>query len=73
VHEEGSPARRKQSFESGVPVLGICYGSMAMAASSAARSRVGIIAVSAAADVRVKAASCLFDFHLGPGRRHPVG
>src|SRR5258708_12295758 len=32
VHEEGSPRAPQAIFESGVPVLGICYGQMTMAA-----------------------------------------
>src|SRR6185436_15078420 len=32
VHEEGSPRAPQVIFDSGVPVLGICYGQMTMAA-----------------------------------------
>src|SRR6201992_970181 len=32
VHETGSPRAPQAIFESGVPVLGICYGQMVMAA-----------------------------------------
>src|SRR3979490_728004 len=32
VHEKGSPRAPQAIFDSGVPVLGICYGQMAMAA-----------------------------------------
>ncbi|MGL4442517.1 MAG: glutamine-hydrolyzing GMP synthase [Alsobacter sp.] len=32
VHEEGSPRAPQAIFDSGVPVLGICYGQMTMAA-----------------------------------------
>src|SRR4029078_353209 len=32
VHEAGSPRAPQLIFDSGVPVLGICYGQMAMAA-----------------------------------------
>ena len=32
VHEAGSPRAPQLIFESGVPVLGICYGQMTMAA-----------------------------------------
>src|SRR3978361_2568594 len=31
VHEEGSPRAPQAIFDSGVPVLGICYGQMTMA------------------------------------------
>src|SRR5256886_15497471 len=32
VHEQASPAAPQKVFELGVPVLGICYGEMTMAA-----------------------------------------
>src|SRR6202035_1098845 len=32
VHERGSPRAPQAIFDSGVPVLGICYGQMTMAA-----------------------------------------
>ena len=48
VHEAGSPRAPQAIFDSGVPVLGICYGQMTMAPSSAARSRAAITANSAA-------------------------
>ena len=32
VHEKGSPRAPQKIFDSGVPVLGICYGQMTMAA-----------------------------------------
>ena len=31
VHEKGSPRAPQKIFDSGVPVLGICYGQMTMA------------------------------------------
>src|SRR6266478_873031 len=59
VHEEGSPRAPQLIFDSGVPVLGICYGQMTMAAQLGA-------------DVEVKAASRLFDSTWSMGERHPV-
>ena len=32
VHDEGSPRAPQEVFDAGVPVLGICYGQMAMCA-----------------------------------------
>src|SRR3979411_3375844 len=34
VHEKGSPRAPQLIFDSGVPVLGICYGQMTMAAQA---------------------------------------
>ena len=48
VHEEGSPRAPQAIFDSGVPVLGICYGQMAMAAQLGGRSRAATTASSAA-------------------------
>ena len=39
VHEEGSPRAPKAIFNSGVPVLGICYGQMTMAAQLGGNGR----------------------------------
>ena len=48
VHEAGSPRAPQAIFEAGVPVLGICYGQMTMAAQLGGRWRAGTIANSAA-------------------------
>ena len=73
VHEEGSPRAPQAIFDSGVPVLGICYGQMAMAAH-ARRQRRGAATTRefGRADVEVKAASQLFDSTWAMGERHPV-
>src|ERR1700731_633380 len=59
VHEAGSPRAPQVIFDSGVPVLGICYGQMNMAAQLGG-------------EVEVKATSQLFDSCWGMGERHPV-
>ena len=39
VPEPGSPRAPEEIFESGVPILAICYGQQTLASNSAARSR----------------------------------
>src|SRR5246127_4547694 len=72
VHEEGSPRAPQLIFESGVPVLGICYGQMTMAAQLGGEVEGGHHREFGRADVEVKADSCLFDTTWKPGERHPV-
>ena len=48
VHEAGSPRAPQAIFDSGVPVLGICYGQMTMAHQLGGRSRAATTANSAA-------------------------
>src|ERR1700750_1753718 len=72
VHEEGSPRAPQAIFESGVPVLGICYGQMAMAEQLGGTIEGGHHREFGRADVEVKAASKLFDSTWDMGERHPV-
>src|SRR4030088_1291064 len=72
VHEEGSPRAPQAIFDSGVPVLGICYGQMTMAAQLGGDVEGGHHREFGRADVEVKAASALFDSTWGMGERHPV-
>ncbi len=72
VHEAGSPRAPQAIFESGVPVLGICYGQMTMAAQLGGTVEGGHHREYGRADVEVKAASKLFDSTWGMGERHPV-
>src|SRR5882757_9057224 len=72
VHEEGSPRAPQLIFDSGVPVLGICYGQMTMAAQLGGHVEGGHAREFGRADVEVKAASQLFDATWGIGERHPV-
>ncbi len=48
VPEAGSPRAPETIFESGVPILAICYGQQTLASSSAARSRAAMRRNSAA-------------------------
>src|SRR5258707_549615 len=72
VHEAGSPRAPQLIFDSGVPVLGICYGQMAMAHQLGGIVEGGHHREYGRADVEVKAASKLFDSTWGMGEPHPV-
>src|ERR1700680_4823166 len=72
VHEEGSPRAPQLIFDSGVPVLGICYGQMPVRAQLGGDVEGGHAREFGRADVEVKAASRLFDSTWGIGERHPV-
>src|SRR3984885_6033040 len=72
VHEEGSPRAPQAIFDSGVPVLGICYGQMTMAAQLGGEVEGGHHREFGRADVEVKAASNLFDATWSMGEKHPV-
>ena len=61
VHEEGSPRAPQAIFDSGVPVLGICYGQMTMAAQLGGEVEGGHHREFGRADVEVRADSRLFD------------
>jgi GMP synthase (glutamine-hydrolysing) len=72
VHEKGSPRAPQKIFDSGVPVLGICYGQMTMAAQLGGEVEGGHHREFGRADVEVKADSALFDSIWTKGARHPV-
>ena len=72
VHEEGSPRAPQAIFDSGVPVLGICYGQMTMAAQLGGEVQGGHHREFGRADVEVKAESRLFELTWGMGEKHPV-
>src|SRR5512141_793862 len=72
VHEEGSPRAPQLIFDSGVPVMGICYGQMAMAAQLGGAVEGGHHREFGRADVEVKGESRLFDSTWGVGEKHPV-
>src|SRR4030081_457040 len=71
VHEAGSPRAPQAIFDSGVAVLGICYGQMTMAAQLGGEVEGGHHREFGRADVEVKAESQLFDSTWGMGERHP--
>src|ERR1700747_1882689 len=72
VHERGSPRAPQIIFESGVPVLGICYGQMTMAAQLGGEIEGGHHREFGRADVEVKGASCLFEQTWKVGENHQV-
>src|SRR5450631_828305 len=72
VHEAGSPRAPQLIFDSGVPVLGICYGQMTMAAQLGGQVEGGHHREFGRADLEVKTESCLFEGAWTPGEQHPV-
>jgi GMP synthase (glutamine-hydrolysing) len=72
VHEEGSPRVPQLIFASGVPVMGICYGQMTMAAQLGGEVEGGHHREFGRADVEVKAESKLFEDIWKLGGKHQV-
>src|SRR3954465_696627 len=72
VHEAGSPRAPQAIFDSGVPVLGICYGQMTMAAQLDGEVEGGHPRGFGRADVEVKGPSCLFEDTWALGEQHQV-
>src|SRR5438552_1563406 len=72
VQEGGGRHAPQLIFDSGVPVLGICYGQMTMAAQLGGEVEGGHAREFGRADVEVKAASNLFDSTWSMGERHQV-
>jgi GMP synthase (glutamine-hydrolysing) len=72
VHEEGSPRAPQAVFDSGVPVLGICYGQMTMAAQLGGTVEGGHHREFGRAEVEVKSDVPLFQDLWTEGERYPV-
>src|SRR5437762_1331628 len=72
VHEAGSPRAPQAIFDSGVPVLGICYGQMTMAAQLGGEVEGGHHREFGRADVEVKAGSRLLDTTWSTGEPDQV-
>src|SRR5262249_57150819 len=72
VHEAGSPRAPQAIFDSGVPVLGICYGQMTMAHQLGGDVEGGHHREFGRADVEVKGESALFDATWGRGGKYQV-
>jgi GMP synthase (glutamine-hydrolysing) len=70
--DEGSPRAPQVIFDSGVPVLGICYGQMLLAQQLGGKVESGHHREFGRADVRVQSQSQLFDGLWGQGETHPV-
>src|ERR1700739_3689250 len=67
VHVEGSPRAPQLIFDSGVPVLGICYGQMTMAAQLGGDAEGGHHREFGRARVEVNVRSPLFESPWKPG------
>src|SRR3989440_4961718 len=72
VHAEGSPRAPQSIFDAGVPVLGICYGQMTMAAQLGGTVEGGHHREFGRADLEVKGESGLFDEVWRAGEHYPV-
>src|SRR5579872_26809 len=72
VHEDGSPRAPQVIFDSKVPVLGICYGQMTLAAQLGGEVEGGHHREFGRADVEVKAPSQLLESTWNVGEKHPV-
>ncbi|MCB4768040.1 glutamine-hydrolyzing GMP synthase [Ancylobacter sp. Lp-2] len=72
VIREGSPRAPQAVFDSGVPILGICYGQQTLATQLGGVVEGGHAAEFGRADVEIKAASPLFDGIWEVGKRYPV-
>jgi GMP synthase (glutamine-hydrolysing) len=72
VPEAGSPRAPEAVFQSGVPILGICYGQQVMAHQLGGRVEGGHAAEFGRADVKVLADSPLFEGVWQTGRDYPV-
>jgi GMP synthase (glutamine-hydrolysing) len=72
VPDGGSPRAPQEIFEAGVPVLGICYGQMAMAEQLGGRVESGHHREFGRALLSVGEASPLFEGVWNPGERHTV-
>jgi GMP synthase (glutamine-hydrolysing) len=70
--EEGSPRAPQIVFEAGVPVLGICYGQMLLAAQLGGKVESGHHREFGRAEVSVKAPSALFEGVWSDGAKHTV-
>jgi GMP synthase (glutamine-hydrolysing) len=72
VPEGDSPRAPQEVFEAGIPVLGICYGQMTMAAQLGGSVESGHHREFGRALVDVKGKSALFDGIWKPGEKHTV-
>lgn len=72
VHEAGSPRAPQAIFDAGVPVMGICYGQMVMAAQLGGTVEGGHHREFGRADVEVKAPSKLFEDVWSSGGKNQV-
>jgi GMP synthase (glutamine-hydrolysing) len=72
VTTEGSPRAPQAVFDSGVPILGICYGQQTLCTQLGGVVEGGHAAEFGRADVEIRQASPLFDGFWEQGGRYPV-
>ncbi len=72
VPEGGSPRAPQEVFEAGIPVLGICYGQMTMAAQLGGEVESGHHREFGRALLDVNTSSALFEGIWSPGEKHTV-
>ncbi len=72
VTDEGSPRAPKAIFDSGVPILAICYGEQLLAEQLGGKVEAGHHREFGRADVEAIAASALFDGVWRQGKKYPV-
>jgi len=72
VTDVGSPRAPQAVFDSGVPILAICYGQQTLALQQGGKVEGGHAREFGRADVEIKAASPLFDGFWQVGGRYPV-
>jgi len=72
VTDEGSPRAPQEVFDSGVPILAICYGQQTLALQQGGKVEGGHAREFGRADVEIKETSPLFDGFWKVGGRYPV-
>src|SRR5690606_1995217 len=72
VPDEGSPRAPQAVFDSGVPILGICYGQQTLAHQLGGKVEGGHAAEFGRADVEIRSSSPLFEGFWQVGERYPV-
>ncbi|MBX3538980.1 MAG: glutamine-hydrolyzing GMP synthase [Chelatococcus sp.] len=72
VTVDGSPRAPQAVFDSGVPILGICYGQQTLCLQLGGEVEGGHAAEFGRADVEIKATSPLFEGVWEVGKRYPV-
>jgi GMP synthase (glutamine-hydrolysing) len=72
VHETNAPLAPQAIYDSGVPILGICYGEQAMAAQLGGKVEGGHHREFGRAEVEVAADSPLFEGVWEKGQKYPV-
>jgi GMP synthase (glutamine-hydrolysing) len=72
VTEKGSPRAPQAVFDSGLPILSICYGQQTTAVQLGGDVEGGHAAEFGRADIEIKEASALFDGLWKVGERYPV-